>query len=74
MKKPQRLRDLLQCTADAYVNNDGMLATYGKGVIVGMVQCLMAQGASYDRAWSIVKEHLPERVSKQCLPKDWTLA
>jgi hypothetical protein len=74
IKKPEQLRRALLCTATEYVRNDGSLALYGKGVIVGMVQCLMAQGATYERAWAIIKAHLPENTSKQCLPKDWTLA
>ena len=74
MKKPEQLRNALICTSADYVQNDGILAAFGKGTIMGMVHCLMAQGASYERAWSIIKDHLPEKVSIHCIPKDWTLA
>ena len=71
MKKPERLRNFLQVCSQQHVRNDMLLGAYAKGVIEGMVQCLMAQGATYERAWAIVKHHLPDKVSKQAIPKDW---
>ena len=50
MKYSERLRILLTCTAKHNVQNSGMAAAYAKGVIEGAVTCLMAQGATWERA------------------------
>lgn len=73
MKYSERLRILLTCTAKHNVQNSGMAAAYAKGVIEGAVTCLMAQGATWERAWSIVQESLPQTVSVHAIPKDWPL-
>ena len=49
-------------------------AMFAQGAIEGAVACLMAQGATYDRAWEIVKAHLPEHTSSYAIPKGWKFA
>ncbi len=47
-------------------------ARYGKGVVLGAVSAIMAiNGANWQEAWDLVKEHLPADLSEECLPNGW---
>ena len=70
-KNDKWLKNFLYCTSKGNVGNDCRPAEFAKGAIEGAVAVLMAQGATFDKAWALVKAHLPETVSPHAIPKGW---
>jgi len=45
---------------------------YGRGVVLGAVAAIMAlNGANWQEAFDLVKEHLPHDMADECLPNGW---
>lgn len=44
---------------------------YGKGILVGIVACLMAQGYTFDYALSEAKKYAPRDYVDSCVPPSW---
>ena len=72
MLNSKLLQNFLYCSSKTSIGTDPRPAEYAKGAIEGMVSLLMAEGATYNKAWSIVRTHLPESVSPYAIPKGWT--
>ena len=55
------------------INTRAQNVAYGRGVLVGLVSCLMATGMDFDDAWRLLLEQgsplLPD-----CIPPSWPSA
>ena len=49
----------------------GSSTDYGRGVLVGVVCTLMAQGRTLQQAVAEVKKYLPEDWRLECIPSSW---
>ncbi len=71
MKNPKVLQKFMYCTSKWTVGNNLNACYFGKGAIEGATVMLMAQGATYEQAWKIVQEYLPNNMSPHAMPHGW---
>ena len=67
MKKMTTLRDALYYTHE----KSGASIEEGRGIVVGIVSCLMAQEKTFKYALEIVRCSLPFDYRKECIPESW---
>ena len=69
LKQPTLLKDALYNTNP----NSGSSVEYGRGIIIGVVSGLMSvRGIAFSKAVRIVKENMPARFNRECIPDTWS--
>ena len=68
MEFPNILKGALFNTATDETQTD---VRYARGVVVGAVSCLMAQGKSFEQAMEVLRKHLPDNYNKDTIPPYW---
>lgn len=67
IKHPNILRDSLYNLSP----DSGSTTQYNRGIVLGIVSLLMAEGKSFEESINIVKNHLPKDFHYSQVPTAW---
>lgn len=67
IKDPNTLTGALYFVDPASKTNSKL----ARGMVVGIVTCLMAQGLEFEDAIQVIKPYMPKSINHEAMPSDW---